>query len=289
MVLVNPPIPAFVSSAMGFNANLEKNFSWMAFPGLIRAIVMLQCVVFALILIEPKTYEYFIVTPSGIANGEYWRLLSWIFFPFVSPFGATPVLGAFFMFIILRISFLFNDSLENAWGDVRTSFYLYATIICQALALYLAAIGVLPPFDLFNRVFYLAIFFAFATIFPHFEFLLFFVLPVQIWVFAVLAGLGIIYLSFISGGHALAYGLCFLPYLIWAIPRVWNWKRYQGKLAARRAKFVSQTKGAEAASVHRCAICERTEKSHPDLDFRVATDGEEYCLDHLDTQGNPRS
>ena len=58
---------------MGLNVNLEKNFSWLAFPGLIRAIVMLQCVVFFVILINPETASYFMVTPEGIANGQYWR------------------------------------------------------------------------------------------------------------------------------------------------------------------------------------------------------------------------
>ena len=280
MVLVNQTIPAFLSSEMGLNANLEKNFSWMAFPGLIRAIVMLQCVVFAVILIKPETYEYFVVTPDGIARGEYWRLISWIFFPFVSPFG-SPVLGVLFMLIVVQIGFLFSDSLENAWGEVRTSFYLYGTIICQALAFYLSATGELPFFGHFNRVLYLSIFFAFATIFPNFEFRLFFVLPVKVWMLALVSGLVIVYSAFASGGHALAYAICFFPYLIWAIPRVWHWRKYQGQLAARRAKFASQQKGAESVTLHKCDVCGRTEVSNPELEFRVTSDDREYCLEHL--------
>ena len=287
MVLVNQLIPAFSSSAMGLNATLEKNFSWMAFPGLIRAIVMLQCVVFAVILIEPGTANYFVVTSKGIAAGEYWRLISWIFFPFVSPFG-QPVLAAFFMFIVLRIAFLFSDSLENAWGEVRTSFYVYATLACQALAFYLAATGVLPFFDFSNKIFYLSLFFAFATLFPNFQFLLFFVLPVKIWIFAVVAAVGLVLASLSLPSLGLAYGLCFLPYLVWAAPRFWNWRKFQSQISARRAKFVSQSKGAQASTVHHCEICHRTEISDPELHFRVAADGEEYCLDHLDEQGNPR-
>ena len=33
--------------------------------------------------------------------------------------------------------------------------------------------------------------------------------------------------------------------------------------------------------LHRCARCGRTERSHGELEFRVARDGEEYCLEHL--------
>ncbi|MFT6861887.1 MAG: hypothetical protein ACJAVK_000440, partial [Akkermansiaceae bacterium] len=93
MELVNQLISAFPLFAMGHNPNLEKNFSWMAFPGLIRAIVMLQCVVFVIILLKPETDSQFLVTPEGIANGEYWRLISWVIYPFVSPgFGILSAL-----------------------------------------------------------------------------------------------------------------------------------------------------------------------------------------------------
>jgi hypothetical protein len=47
----------------------------------------------------------------------------------------------------------------------------------------------------------------------------------------------------------------------------------------RRRKLASKTPGED--TLHRCAVCKRTEKDDPDLEFRVAGDGEEYCLDHL--------
>jgi membrane associated rhomboid family serine protease len=37
--------------------------------------------------------------------------------------------------------------------------------------------------------------------------------------------------------------------------------------------------------LHRCAVCRRTEKDDPDLDFRIGGDGEEYCTDHLPKSG----
>ena len=287
MGLVNMLICGFPWSPMALNANLEKNFSWLAFPGLIRAIVMLQCVVFLVILINKETAGYFMVTPEGIGKGEYWRLISWLFYPFIDPRGYSPVLGTFFMFIILKISFLFSDSLENAWGEIRTSFYIYGTIICQALTLYLSAIGVFPGIFLGNQMFYFALFFAFATLFPHVEFLLFFVLPVKVWIFAAILLATIVFSCLAYPLLFLAYGLAFLPYLVWAIPRLWNWRKYQSQLNTRRVKYQSQHKGSEARTLHRCAVCERTEVSNPELNFRVAENGEEYCLDHLDDDGKP--
>lgn len=287
MELVNLLICGFPCTPMALNANLEKNFSWLAFPGLIRAIVMLQCVVFLVILVNNDTASYFMVTPEGIAKGQYWRLISWIFYPFVNPSQYGPVFSAFFMFIILRISFLFSDSLENAWGEVRTSFYVYGTIIFQALALYLSAIGVFPLLFLENQMFYIALFFAFATLFPHVEFLLFFVLPVKVWIFASISLAMIIFSCLAYPILFLAYGLAFLPYLVWAIPRLWNWRKYKTQLNTRRVKYQSQHKGSQVQSLHRCANCERTEVSNPELDFRVAENGDEYCLDHLEDASKP--
>ena len=272
---------------MGLNANLEKNFSWLAFPGLIRAIVMLQCVVFLVILVNKETASYFMVTRKGIADGEYWRLISWIFYPFIDPRSYGPVFSTFFMFIILRISFLFSDSLENAWGEVRTSFYVYGTIVCQALALFLSAISVFPPIFLENQIFYIALFFAFATLFPHVEFLMFFVLPVKVWIFAAITLATILFSCLALPALLPAYGLAFLPYMIWAAPRLWNWRKTQRRLNARRVKYQSQNRGSEAQTLHRCIVCGRTEISNPELDFRVAENGEEYCLDHLDDADKP--
>lgn len=272
---------------MGLNVNLEKNFSWLAFPGLIRAIVMLQCVVFFVILINPETASYFMVTPEGIANGQYWRLISWIFYPFVDPNSYNSLFSAFFMFIILRISFLFSDSLENAWGEIQTSLYVYTTIICQALALYLSATGFLPPASLTNQMFYIALFFAFATLFPNVEFLLFFVLPVKVWIFAMISLATIVFSCLSFPPLFLTYGLAFFPYLVWAIPRLYHGRKYRNQLNARRVKFQSQSNDSRGRTLHRCVVCNRTELSDPQLDFRVAENGDEYCLDHLGDDGKP--
>ncbi len=34
-------------------------------------------------------------------------------------------------------------------------------------------------------------------------------------------------------------------------------------------------------ALHHCKVCGRTEVTAPELEFRVAADGEEYCLTHL--------
>jgi hypothetical protein len=38
---------------------------------------------------------------------------------------------------------------------------------------------------------------------------------------------------------------------------------------------------AASDSIHQCAVCGKTEHHDPDLEFRVGTDGVEYCSEHL--------
>jgi hypothetical protein len=271
---------------MGLNSNLEKNFSWLAFPGLIRAIVMLQCVVFALITMKPETASFFKVTPEGIANGEYWRLIAWIFHPFVSPTnGHLIFVNVIFLIIVMKIAGLFSDSLENAWGEVRTSFYIYGTLFCQTLVLFTAACLGIPTFGMESNLFYLALFFAFATLFPDHEFLLFLILPVKVWILAALSAIMLVLAGIGNPFILLVYAFSFLPYLIWAIPRLKNFRKNRSQVAARRVKYQSQVKGAGSNALHHCHVCQRTEQSDPNLEFRVAANGEEYCLDHLDDEG----
>ncbi len=275
---------------MRLNTNLEKNFSWLAFPGLIRAIVLIQCAVFALVTIRPEAASFFTVSPEGLAQGEYWRLLSWVFYPFVAPDdGAFRFLNVILLLIIMKISFLISDSLEHAWGETRTSFYVYGSWLCQSAILAGIALMGIPTAGLDTQIFYLSLFFAFATLYPDYEFALFFVLPIKVWILAVLSAVMLLLGGLRFPPLLLIYAFCFLPYLLWAVPRLRRYSKNRSMISARRLKFQSHTQGQKSSHLHCCAICQRNEQSHPDLEFRVSSDDQEYCSDHLDELGKPRA
>jgi len=48
----------------------------------------------------------------------------------------------------------------------------------------------------------------------------------------------------------------------------------------RRRKFVKASL-PEDEPLHHCVVCGRSEKSNPELEFRVARNGHDYCLEHL--------
>ena len=57
--------------------------------------------------------------------------------------------------------------------------------------------------------------------------------------------------------------------------------RDRSETQARRRKFEAKAKIQEDEPMHQCHICGKTELKSPDLEFRVARDGHEYCLEHI--------
>ncbi len=59
------------------------------------------------------------------------------------------------------------------------------------------------------------------------------------------------------------------------------WRSGAGDMMMRRREFRAALVPATEA-LHRCRTCGRTERTNPELEFRVAgADGEEYCIEHL--------
>ena len=155
----------------------------MAFPGLIRAIGIIHVFVFLLLVFLPSSAVSFAFDYQRIVSGEYWRVISFAALPPV-PLGSSPLLSALFMFFAMRITFMFNDGLEEAWGELKTSIYVYSVLACMIFAQFLGkGTGGFGGITLYAQLF-----FAFATLFPRVEFHLFLILPIKVWVLGVITG-----------------------------------------------------------------------------------------------------
>jgi hypothetical protein len=112
------------------------------------------------------------------------------------------------------------------------------------------------------------------------EFLMFFILPVQIRLLAMIQG-GMMLLSAFSSPLLLPFFLLGCSnYLIFSgIPAL----RGTAKVieSANRRKRFQAAKEPEHEAFHSCAACDRTDVTDPGLEFRVGKDGREYCVEHL--------
>lgn len=271
MGLVNACLRPFVHPVTLSNS-LEPKFRWMAFPGLIRGIGIIHFFVFVLLVFNPAADAHFDFDKAEIAKGEYWRMISFIALPPISP-GGMPLVMTVLMFFLMKITFLINDSLEHAWGEFRTSLYIYAVLACMILA----NLWFEPFLGQGGLILYETIFIAFATIFPNIEFRLFLVVPVKIGILAIILAVITILQCFTGGLQVAAHILLtFFPYLVWAVPRFLKWYIMRGRTAARRNAFQHQAL-PEGETFHKCEQCGATDSSHPERDFRVTEEERELC------------
>ncbi len=269
---------------MEFLNKWERKLGWMSFPGLLRYCALMQVAVFLLQIINPEVGQMLDFDASKILSGEVWRLLTFLFAGAgYMGLGALPMVAIYFTVII---AFLCSDGLEEAWGTFRTSMFCYTGIASMLVAncIFSALFGFTIPAT--GMMLYGSAFFAFATLFPKVELLLFMVLPVQVrWI--ALFQVVLVGSAFLKFPLILLIPLLLLivipahlNYLLWAgIPALRGQARVV-KAAGRRRKF-EKTAGGGDEAFHRCVKCDRTEVSDPDLEFRMSGDGREYCEDHL--------
>jgi hypothetical protein len=211
---------------------------------------------------------------AAILSGEVWRVITFLFAS--SGFGGIGAVGMLFFFFMVMIAFMMNDALEGAWGVFKTSLFHYFGVLGLILGNFLFP-GAMPGSGF---LIYGTAFLSFATLYPKHEFLLFFILPVQVRFLAMIQG-GFMVMSVFSNWLLLPfYLLGCANYILWAgIPALRGTARVIE--SAQRRKRFDATKEPTHNAFHTCAACDRTDVTDPALEFRVGGDGREYCLEHL--------
>ncbi len=127
-----------------------------------------------------------------------------------------------------------------------------------------------------------SLFFAFARFYPDLVIYFAYILPLKVkwiaWFSAALLLLQIITGSMQFRAAAIA---AMANYLLFFGPEIVSEARNRQQVTARRNRFQIQSRDPDVQALHHCAICGATELSDPNLEFRVASNGEEYCLPHL--------
>ena len=243
----------------------------IAVPGLIRYVALLNALVFLLHLAAPGYLSVLELDPRLVLQGEIWRLVTWIFIPET----LSPI---WILFSLLFLLYL-GDGLEAEMGASRlTVFYLRGIALCTAVSFAMSLAFGSPPVGRANTFLNLSLLLAFASVYPDFRVLVFFILPVRIsW----LAIFSLLLMVLASLGQPLSVaatlGAALINYLIDFSGQLWGRMGGKGTL---RSPLKKQDVHKEEP-LHRCEICGMTEGSQPDGEFRVSSDGKEYCLAHL--------
>jgi membrane associated rhomboid family serine protease len=249
---------------------LERRMGWVAVPGLVRYIAMFQVLVFVLMRSRPDFGSMLTLELDKVLSGQVWRLFTFLF---------VPSAGSLFWFVFAAMFLLFMaEALEGMLGPFRLTCYVLLFLVTQWLGLllfdWLPGVGLLAP-----SLFISNLFFALAAMAPRTEIRLYFVVPVQIRWIALLDLLLIVYTCVRAPVlfPVMLWGL--LPFLLMFVPGWIRDVRQRAKSGARRAEFKAQSLPEEEA-FHSCKVCGRTDRGNPELEFRIAGDGEEYCGEH---------
>ena len=258
---------------------LERRFGFIAIPGLLRYVAMLTALVFVLYKLDPSYIRLIDLDPSEVRRGQVWRLVTYIFVPQTGsllPF-SDWMNAAFYVLFLWWI----GQGLEGAWGAFRlTLFYLVGMIGTTVAALVFGA-----AFS--NAMLSASLFFAFANFFPDVVIYFAYVLPLKVkWIAWGTAAYLLLQFLVSTLAYKAAFIVSMANYLLFFGPEIYHAARHRRDVTERRKRFESQTRDAEAEPLHRCATCGATELSDANLEFRVARDGEEYCLAHLPRPAN---
>ena len=235
-------------------------------------------------------YNLLVFDRNAILHGQIWRLIS---YP-LTFYNNNILLMALMLFCYYSL----GRAMENLWGTLRFNLFYFTGIIMMDV--YCLLFGGRADVTYLN----LSLFLSYATLYPDAGFLLFFIIPVKAWIFALVDLAMVIYglivypfpYNFFSVISLANYFLFFGKDVLNVIPLSWRIKiaRFFKKAPpSPQPKVVPFAKievkkvpvqQAKPSYTHRCTVCGRTDVSNPELEFRYCSKCSGYfcyCEDHI--------
>lgn len=275
---------------------LERKFGKYAISNLSMWMIIIYVAGYTLSLFIPGVLDWLRLDPYRVLHGEIWRIVTWLLIP--------PDSLSIFTVIMLLFYYSIGTNLERTWGSFRYNVYILSGILFTAAgAFVIYALGALTGWfgagqygtQMFGYILSLgfstyyinmSIFLAFAVCYPNMQVLLYFIIPLKIKWLGVLYGVMIAFSFFQTNIAGKCVILASLLNFIVFFFSTRNYKTVSPKELHRKKVYKEQVRKSQGVTRHKCAICGRTEKDDPGLEFRFCSKCEgnyEYCQDHLFT------
>ena len=256
-------------------------------PNLMLYIVAGTALVYFINLVDPSNalsgLLYF--SREKILQGQVWRLLT---YPLVNDNG-----NILFTALMLFCYYQIGRTIESIWGTLRFNLFYFSGVLLMDI--YCMLFGGMADAYYLN----LSLFLSYATLFPDAQFMLFFIIPIKAWVFA-LVDLALVVWGLIA--YPWPYNLfpvvALLNYFLFfgrdvanVLPRSWRYKlqRKARKTAAGSKTIPFRPAQAKPDYTHRCTVCGRTDVTNPELEFRYCSRCRGYycyCQDHISSHAH---
>ena len=283
--------------------NLRRNFERFCYqnrnkgiPNLMLYISIGSAIVYFLSMVDESNTLYYALNFNRelILQGQVWRLFTYVF-----TYNAGNIL---IMLISMLCYFSLGKAMENIWGTFRFNLFYFTGVVLMDIFCMI--------FGGFRAdVYYLnmSLFLGYATLYPNAGFLLFYIIPVKAWIFALFD----LIVTFVDVARLTAAGL--FPYNLFPLIAIANyflffgkdvlnvipltWRIKIGRLFKKQpVKKTGTVPFPQAAArpaaapkakenyTHKCTICGRTDVTNPELEFRYCSrcNGYHcYCEDHI--------
>ncbi len=257
---------------MNWLDKLERKFGKYAIRNLMYYIVTINFFTYLLMYFDKSNtfINKLLLNPALVMKGEVWRLITFIFVP--------EPMSPFWIIIALYFYFLAGRGLEQEWGSFKFNIYYIFGIIGTILSAFISGASVTATY--IN----LSLFLAFARIYPDYEVLLFFILPIKVKYMAYFNWAIIIYsiITVPQISYKIAAVVVIINYFIFFGKDIMVNGINRNKSYKRRREFESKIQYKD--TIHRCTVCGLTEKDDPDMEFRYCSKCNgyyEYCSKHL--------
>lgn len=267
-------VPADFENLMKWIDRAEARFGHLAISHLLHGVALLCALSFILYKFNPDFFQLLALDPQRVLEGQVWRLVSYVLVPNIFSLLPFPewLNAAFFILFMMWM----GNGLEEAWGAFRLNVFCLVTMLGITVAAFLC--GAAYAQYMFVQV----LFFAFARFYPDVQINLYFVLPVKVkWLAWFDAALLAFQFTFQTNSFRAALLAVLASYFLFFGREIWHDLRHRQTVATRRQRFEKAAARPDDESLHRCETCGRTELTGPELEFRVARDGHEYCTEHL--------
>ncbi|MEN8830337.1 MAG: hypothetical protein ABF322_08510 [Lentimonas sp.] len=255
--------------------SLEKRFGHLAIPNVVMILIVMQLVMLAAILTGRVEFISLILFPKAVLGGEWWRLFSFTIAP---PSIPGSVFQGVFLAFYWYIFWMMSSALEQAWGVFRFNLFLLVGFVFSVIGAFVGQF-ISPSVLIFVSPYflYLSVFFAFATLNPNIQFLIFFVIPVKVkwlaWFVAAITAVS--FLGAASMGERVVILAPVLNYLLFF--RDAMTQAVQSR--KRRAGFEKERRVFAEQALHICETCGASDRTHPERDFRYKTmAGDTVCV-----------
>jgi membrane associated rhomboid family serine protease len=256
---------------MKFLNKLERKYGRYAIKNLVMYLVIMNAIAFLLSYQSSAFLDKLQLVPQLVLKGQVWRLVTYIFIPQDT---SNPI----FIIFVLYMLYMIGSGLEREWGSFKFNVYYLIGMLGTTIAVFISGSG--------GTGYYLnlSLFLAFAYIYPDFQILIFFILPVKMkylgWLDAIFLAI-----SFLSGSLSdkLAIIAALINFVLFFGKDIIYFLK-NNKQTYKRRRMHTVSKYEKQATYHRCTVCGITEKDDKNMEFRYCSTCEgryEYCMVHL--------